>query len=210
MSLINPEVGAIPLYLWDTAQENIVSILQEISDNQAAINPLYKFLVDQDLSSPQIESVLENNHLANVTIGAVTSRDDTNFDKTHIVTYIIECYAQGFNEPDPDNEGEYLPADKDAKARLKYLCAMVEYGLTQLKKYYLDLAEGEMAPDKITLEFNLVEDAAQSATPYAPATFQFVCLFPYSGKDFEGLPELRESFLDVQNWASEFLYPVDP
>jgi hypothetical protein len=86
---------------------------------------------------------------------------------------------------------------------------MVEYGLTKLENYYLSLSEGDIGPKNITLEFDKLEDPAQSATPYAPAEFQFVCDFPYSGADFTGLPELSELNMAAQTWASKFIYAPD-
>lgn len=213
MSLINPPVGAIPKYLWDSAQENIVAILQVVSDTQAALEPTYAFKPDMDLAEPQIEDVLIDeeaaNNIVNVTIGQVIPEDQSRYDKIHVVTYNVDCYTQGFNEEDPENPGTYLPPDKAAMARLKYLCAMVEYGLTQLKVFYLGLDANSMYPDTITLDFNPLEDASNSSTPYGAARFSFVCKFPYEYKDFEGLPELREFKLELEKWAAEFIYPPD-
>jgi hypothetical protein len=63
VSLVNPEPGAIPRYLWDVASENIVAILEEVSADQAAINSAYAFRVEQDLFRPTIEDITATNQL---------------------------------------------------------------------------------------------------------------------------------------------------
>lgn len=207
MSLITPEVGAISRYLWDVAQENIKDLLQAVSDAQAILNPDYKFFVEQDVFRPRIEFITQNNHLVNIYTGTVGSdANETNFDKTHVVTYNIDCYVQGKNEDDPDNPGSLIPADEVSVARLKYLCAMVEYGLTKLANFYQGLNSGEIMPDKIDLTFNPVDDSAESATPYAPARFQFICKFPYTPQDLENLPLIDETFADLTIWGSKHIY----
>lgn len=208
MSLITPEVGAVPKYLWDTAQENIKGLLQAVSDAQAILNSDYEFFVEMDVFRPRIETITQNNHLVNIYVGTVISdANETNFDKTHVVTYNIDCYVQGFNETNPDIPGTLIPADEVAVARLKYLCAMVEFGLTKLANFYMDLEEGQIVPDKIDLTFNPVDDAAESATPYAPARFQFVCKFPYTPQDLENLPNLSQVLVDLDIWGSSKIYP---
>lgn len=205
MSIINPESGAIPKYLWDTAQENIKEILEDISTAQALLNSDYAFTVTSDKYSPTIEELVSNNHLVNIYVTTVSSDGhETNFSKNHIVTYNIDCYVQGFNEDDPDTS-VLVPADEVAVARLKYQCAMVEYGLTNLANFYMDLRSGEIIPDKINLVFGTVEDASDSFTPYAPARFTFVCKFPYNPQDLEDLPDLSAFKTDLTNWASEYL-----
>jgi hypothetical protein len=206
MSIINPETGAIPRYLWDTAQEGIKIQLQAVSTSQAAINSDYAFTVEQDLYRPSIEDATINNHLVNIYIAQVTSDgNDTNFLKNHIVVYNIDCYVQGKYETDPDTSA-LVPADEVAVARLKYLCAMVEFGLTKLANFYKGLGSGNIMPDKIDLIFDPVVDAAESATPYAPARFTFTCKFPYTPQDLENLPDLDRAKADLTNWATEYIY----
>lgn len=207
MSLITPEVGAVPKYLWDTAQENIKGLLQAVSDAQAILNSDYEFFVEMDVFRPRIETITENNHLVNIYVGTVISdANETNFDKTHVVTYNIDCYVQGKNEDDPSNPGTLIPADEVAVARLKYLCAMVEFGLTKLATFYKGLQEGEIIADKIDLTFNPVDNSAESKTPYAPARFEFVCKFPYTPQDLENLPLIDETFADLSTWGSKHIY----
>lgn len=205
MSIINPESGAIPRYLWDTAQDNMKSILEDVSTAQAAINADYAFTVINDKYSPTIEELVADNHLVNIYVAQVVSDGhETNFSKNHIVTYNIDCYVQGFNEDDPETS-ILVPADEVAVARLKYQCAMVEYGLTKLSNFYMGLNSGEIIPDKIDLIFGTVEDASDSFTPYAPARFKFICKFPYDPQDLENLPDLSAFKVDLTNWASEYL-----
>ena len=200
MSIINPEMGAIPRYLWDIAQDGIKEILEEVSTAQAAINSEYEFLVENDRYRPTLESLVKENHLVNIYVGAVRSDDaETNFAKNHVVTYNIDCYVQGFDEDDPTT-GNLVPADEAAVQRLKYLCAMVEFGLTKLANFFMKLPANNIWPDKIDLTYNPVDDAAESGTPYAPARFQFVCKFPYVPQDLE-LPELTEINVTLEDWA---------
>lgn len=207
MSLITPEVGAIPRYLWDVAQENIKGLLEVVSIAQTILNPDYAFVVEQDVFRPTIEDITQNNHLVNILVAQVVSDgNETNFDKTHVVTYNIDCYVQGKNEDDSDNPGSLIPADEVAVARLKYLCAMVEFGLTNLANFYQGLESGEIMPDKIDLTFNPVDDAEDGSTPYAPARFQFVCKFPYTPQDLENLPDLSQVLVDLNVWGSSKIY----
>ncbi|MCK5613745.1 hypothetical protein KAR91_68405 [Candidatus Pacearchaeota archaeon] len=206
MGIINPEVGAIDQYLWVKAQEGIKLSLEAVRDAQKAINNDYDFDVHENLYRPTIEKI-ENKALVNILIAQVVSdANETNFDKTHNVTYNIDCYVRGRNEDDPDSPGSLVPADEVAVERLQYLCAMVEFGLTKLANFYQGLNSGEIIPDKIDLTFNPVDDAAEAATPYAPARFQFVCKFPYTPQDLENLPVLEQSFIDLSEWASRFIY----
>ncbi len=207
MSLINPEANAIDRYLWDIAQDSIKTILKAVSSDQAAINPEYEFFVEKDLFRPTIESLVENNHLVNILVGTVTSDEfETNFDKNHIVTYKIDCYVQGKNE---DDAGTLIPPDEAAVERLKYLCAMVEFGLTKLANFYFNnrALVNKVVPDKIDLTFNSVDDSENATTPYAPASFNFVCKFPYESQDLENLPVLEQALIDLTTWASKFIYP---
>lgn len=203
MSLINPEAEAIDRYLWDYAQESIQALLQVISTGQTAINPAYKFVVVKNQYRPSIESLTENNHLVNIIIGQVISDGlESNFNKNHVVTYNIDCFVQGFNE---DDAGNLVPADEAAVDRLTYLCAMVEFGLTKLANYYLDDSRftNKIVPEKLDLTFNPVDDASDSATPYAPARFSYVVKFPYEPQDLENLPLLEATKLTFQNFASQ-------
>lgn len=206
MGVIDPEPAAIDQYLWVIAQGGIKISLEAVSAAQTLINPLYEFEVEEDLYRPTIEQI-ENKALVNILIGSVISNEnETNFNKTHVVTYNIDCYVRGKNEDDPGAPGSLVPADEVAVQRLKYLCAMVEFGLTNLANFYEGLESGEIMPDKIDLTFNPVDDAAESATPYAPARFTFVCKFPYDAQDLENLPLIDRTKIDLTNWASEFIY----
>lgn len=206
MGIINPEVGAIQNYLWVTAQNGIADSIEAIRVDQVAINPEYDFNIYQNLFRPTIEDVGEHG-MVNIIIGDVNSDDhETNFDKTHVVTYRIDCYWRGQNEDDPDDPGSLVPADEVAVQRLQYLCAMVEYALTKLANFYQGLVSGQIVPDKISLTFNPMDDPSESATPYAPARFEFVCKFPYESQDLENLPSLDELFVDLTTWASEIGY----
>jgi len=204
MGIINPETGAISNYLWVGAQEGIATILEGVSTAQSVINPDYAFQVHKNLYRPSIEDI-ENAMMVNVLIAKVDSTDEDHFSETHIVTYNIDCYVRGKNEDDPDNPGSLVPADEVAVQRLHYLCAMVESGLTNLYNFYLGLASGEIMPDKISLVFNPVDDASESATPYAPARFEFICKFPYTAQDLTGLPDLEQTFLDLGTWSVRVL-----
>lgn len=205
MGVINPESGAVPVYLWVQAQQGIKTILEGIRDTQVAINSDYDFDVYTNLYRPSIEQI-ENKALVNILIATVTSDEhETNFSKNHVVTYNIDCYVRGKNEDDPDNPGSLVPADEVAVERLYYLCAMVEYALTKLANFYKGLSSGNIYSDKIDTTFNPVEDASESATPYAPARFQFVCKFPYVPQDLENLPDLEQVILNLKDWAIKVL-----
>lgn len=200
--LIDPENGAISNFLWVEAQEGIKIILEGISDIQKAINPDYEFQVHKNLYRPSIEQI-ENTALVNIRIGNVATKIETNFDETDVVTFFIDCYVRGRNEDDPDNFGSLVPADEAAVERLNYLVAMVRYGITALSNFYLGLNSGEIIPGKIGIVFNPVEDAADSATPYAPAQITFTCEFPYERADLTNLPELEAVKATLSNWASQ-------
>lgn len=201
MGIIKPETGAIANYLWVQAQEGIALSIQAVQDAQVLINPDYAFDVHQNLYRPTIEHL--TGAFVNIHIQSVRSADgETNFNKTHIVTYNIDCYVLGKNEDDPDELRDLVPADEAAVQRLHYLCAMVEFALTKLANFYHSMGSGQIIPDKIDLNFNPVVDATESATPYAPARFQFVCKFPYNAQDLTGLPDLDQAFIDIGTWAS--------
>lgn len=200
--LIDPETGAIENFLWVDAQEGIRIVLQGISDSQKAYNPDYEFDVYKNLYRPKIEDITKF-AMVNIRIGNVTTEDETNFDATDIVPFLIDCYVRGENENDPDNPGSLVPADEVAVERLYYLVAMVRYGITALANFYLGLSSGEITPEKIQIAFNPVEDAEDSATPYAPAQVTFNCRFPYEHADLSGLPELEAVKADLTIWASQ-------
>lgn len=209
MPLIDPPVGAIDRYLWDKAQDSIVDILKAVSTDQAALNPDYAFIVDKDKYLPTIEDITLNNHYVNIYVATVVSDEfENNFSKNHIVTYNIDLYIKGENTDDPDNPGSLIPPDEAAVAKLKYLAAMVEYGLTKLANFYMSNADlvNKIMPGKIDLTLNPVVDVNEGAFPYAPARFQFVNKFPYEAQDLENLPALTDSLVDLANWASEFSY----
>lgn len=201
MGIITPPPGAIPNYLWVQAQQGMKAILKAVSADQELFNSDYKFRVETNLYRPTIEEI-ENVALVNILIREVTSDEhETNFAKNHVVKYNFDCYVRGQNEDDPDNPGSLVPADEVAVERLQYLCAQVEYGLTELVNFYQGVLPGDIYPDKLDLTFNPVEDAAESATPYAPARFEFICKFPYSPKDLENLPALTEVLTNLADWA---------
>ena len=205
MGIINPEAGAIANYKWVEAQEGIATALEAVSTAQAVINSLYYFQVEKNLYRPTIESIY-NVSLINILIASVTSDgNETNFSKNHIVTYHIDCYVRGKNEDDPDNPGSLVPADEVAVERLHYLCAMVEYGLTNLANFYQSLNSGEIMPDKINLIFNPIDDSSNAAEPYAPARFEFVCKFPYVPQDLQNLPDLKKAFVDMQEFIGKIV-----
>jgi hypothetical protein len=200
--LIDPESGAIENFLWIQAQEGIKIALEGISNIQKAINPDYEFQVHKNLYRPHIEQI-ENTAMVNIRIGSVATKNETAYDATHTVTYFIDCYVRGRNEDDPDNPGSLVPADEAAVERLNYLVAMVHYGITALANFYFGLNSGEIIPGKIGIVFNPVEDAEDSATPYAPAQITFTCEFPYENADLTGLPELEAVKADLTSWASQ-------
>ena len=201
MGIIKPETGAIANYLWVQAQEGIALSIAAVRDSQNTINPDYYFDIHQNLYRPTIEDLV--GQFVNIIVQSVSSADgETNFNKTHIVTYNIDCYVLGKNEDDPDELRSLVPADEVAVQRLQYLCAMVEFALTKLANFYHSMGSGNIIPDKIDLNFNPVDDASESATPYAPARFQFVCKFPYNAQDLTGLGDLDQAFIDIGKWAS--------
>lgn len=200
--LIDPETGAIENFLWVQAQEGIRIVLQGISDSQKDYNSDYEFTVHKNMYRPKIEDVTKFG-MVNIRIGNITTEDDTNFDATDIVPFLIDCYVRGENENDPDNPGSLVPADEVAVERLYYLVAMVRYGITMLENFYQSLSSGEIMSGKIGIAFNPVEDAEDSATPYAPAQVTFTCRFPYNYTDLSGLPELEAVKADLTKWASQ-------
>lgn len=204
MGVIKPETGAIPNFLWVEAQEGIQTLLEGVSTAQALLNPDYAFKVYSNLYRPSIENI-ENTSMVNIRIGQVQSKDETNFEMTQTVTYFIDCYVRGMNEDDPDNVGSLVPADEVAVQRLHYLASMVFFGMTNLANFYMGLNSGEIVPGKIGVIFNAVEDAADSATPYAPAQITFTCDFPYVAQDLINLPEYESTLIDLNTWAARIL-----
>lgn len=199
--LIDPETGAIEHFLWVQAQEGIRIILQAISDAQVAINSNYQFDVYKNKYSPKIEDI-SNFMMVNIRIGNITTEDETDFEDTDIVPFVIDCYVRGQDENDPDNPGSLVPADEAAVERLYHLVAMVRYAITALDNFYLSLSSGQIVPGNIQIAFNPVEDAEDSATPYAPAQVTYTCRFPYEHADLTGLPELEAVKADLTTWAS--------
>ena len=204
MGIINPETGAIANYKWVQAQEGIVTYLEAVSTAQEVLNPLYAFEVHKNMYRPTIETIY-NKAFVNILIASVTSEQETSFDKTHVVTFHIDCYVRGRYEDDPVIAGALVPADEAAVERLHYLCAMVEYGLTYLYNFYLSLNSGEIMPQKMGLVFNPVDDPENAAEPYAPARFEFVCKFPYEHQDLKNLPELKKAFVDMQDFIGKIV-----
>ncbi len=205
MGVVNPEIGAIKNYLWVSAQSGIAHAIELVKNSQVAINPDYDFEIYENKYQPALEKV-GSKAFVNILIDSVDSMDDTNFGKTHIVTYNIDCYVRGENEENPEELGPLVPADQVAVQRLYYLCAMVEFALTKLANFNFGIDSGDVVPGKIRLSFDPVSDAGDSLTPYAPARLSFDCKFPYEAQDLENLPELQESCINFEDWASEFIY----
>jgi len=205
MGVVSPESTAIQQYVWVLFQQGIKAALQAISDAQELINPSYKFKVETNLYRPTIEEI-ENMALVNILVDNIQAGLVTDFSKNHIVTYNIDCYVRGENDTDVEDGVSLIPADEVAVERLHYLCAQVEYGLTKLENYYMGISPGDVRPGSLSLSFSPVEDASQSATPYAPARFILSCEFPYTPKDHENLPSIEQTFLSMDDWASRFIY----
>ncbi len=205
MGVVNPESNAIQQYIWVIFQQGIKSALQAISDAQEIINPSYRFRVATNLYRPTIEEI-ERMAFVNILIDNIQGGHVTDFSKNHVVTYNIDCYVRGQNDLDVDDGVSLIPADEVAVERLHYLCAQVEYGLTKLDSYYMGLSGGDVKPGNMSLTFNPVEDASETATPYAPARFTLECMFPYTPQDLENLPSIETTFISMEQWASRFNY----
>jgi len=204
MGVVTPETGAIDNYLWVGAQNGIAEAIEIVRDVQKAINIDYDFDIFQNKYRPSIEEI-EDKAFVNILIDSVVSGSyDSNFSKTHTVTYNVDCYVRGKNED--HGASTLVPADEVAVQRMHYLCAMVEYALTSLVNFDFGIDSGKIAPGKISLQFDPVDNASESATPYAPSRFQFVCDFPYEPQDLEDLPDLKIAFLNFGTWASQYDY----
>lgn len=204
MSLINPEPGAIPKFLWDVAQEDIISVLEEIRDNQAAINPDYSFEVKHDLYLPTIEDLASSNNFVNVYISTVFPEKDSFFESNQIVRYHIDNYVQGSNELDPGDPNILIPPDQAAVERLKYQVAMCYFAMKKLQNYYLKnetIFENKIDPGSLRITLNPVENAEDGATPYAPARITFDCSFPYFAQDLEDLPDLESVLMNLPTFS---------
>jgi len=199
MSYIDPsEPGAIPNYLWVKAQDGIRATLQEVSDNQSALNSSYKFEVKTNLWRPVLEDD-DNAKLANILIGRVREENKTARLKNHVVEYYVDCHVRSADESG-------IPADERAVEWLQYLTAMVEFGLSWLERYYKSLGSGQIAPRSLTLEYDVVDGADEATQVYAPARFIYTCAFPYSAQDFVNLPDLEKTRVTLDNFATEITY----
>jgi hypothetical protein len=205
MPLINPETGAVEQYIWVVFQQGLKAALQAVSDAQALINPAYKFRVETNLYRPTIEQI-ENQALVNILIDGYDPMNSTQSIEDHLVSFHFDCYVRGRNENDPDNPGSLIPADQVAVERLHYLCAQVGYGIKKLEDYYMGLSDNKQVNrGKLSLKFNPVDDAAESATPYAPARFTLECSFPYTSADLT-LVDITQTLITLPEWASRFTY----
>ena len=119
------------------------------------------------------------------------------------IAFFLDCYVRGQNEDDLDGIVSLVPADEVAVERLHYLVAMVYNGITSLANFYQGLGSGEIIPGKIGVIFNPVENAGESAEPYAPAQITFECDFPYECQDLISLPEFESAKLDLGIWATQ-------
>ncbi len=203
MGIIDPETGAIANFLWVSAQEGIVKILETISKEQSDINSDYYFKVQKNNYKPEVDDFEDNQLMVNVRIAKVDTVDDTSFGSTHEVTFYIDCYSRGKIEDDPDEVGSLVPSDDVAVQRLHYLLAMVLNGMTNLKYIYKGLSQGNITPGKLGIVFNPVPDAENTAETYAPAQITFMCKFPYEAQDLQNLPEYESTLADFTSWASQ-------
>jgi hypothetical protein len=204
MPLINPETGAVEQYIWVVFQQGLKTALQAVSDAQALINPAYQFRVETNFYRPTIEQI-ENQALVNILIDGYDPMNVTNAEENHLVSFYFDCYVRGRNESDPDNPGSLIPADQVAVERLNYLCAQVGYGIKKLEDYYMGITVKQVQRGKLSLKFNPVDDAAESATPYSPARFTLECSFPYSSADLTGV-DITDTLITLPEWASRFTY----
>jgi hypothetical protein len=205
MPLVNPEPSAIEQYVWVIFQQGLKTALEAVSTAQTAINPAYQFRVETNLYRPAIEDI-ENQALVNILIDGYDPDNVTQSREDQLVTFYFDCYVRGKNENDPDNPGSLVPADQVAVERLHYLCAQVGYGIKKLENYYMGLSDNkEVNRGKLSLKFNPVDDAAESATPYAPARFTLECSFPYTAADGQGI-DITDTLITLDEWASSFSY----
>lgn len=199
MLIIDPERGAIPNYIWVAVQENMVKSLKVVSKDQGSINEDYAFVVQKNKMLPSTEDFEKNNYFVNSLIAsAIPDNKSTNFDENQDVIFHFDLYVRGENEDDGVNP--LVPADDAAVQRLQYLAAMVQATITNLKNFYQGLSSGQIAPGRVSVVFNPVDDPEDSSTPYAPARVIFPCKFPYRAVDLNGLPALEAVRIAFQNW----------
>jgi len=188
-----------PLYA--RAVDEMVAILQNTADNDAALNHAFYFEVSKYRSRPYIES-LHNKAFVNIRIDKIeTDGSQTSIhSRVHKVTFNIDLYAKGNN-----NDEEY--EDTAAAERLIWLIAQVETAIYNLKNSNFGLATGEIvrAAADYSCQFYSTESDESSST-YSPARISFTCTFPYKFQEFapDSLSSIETGLL--KDWSLLFRY----
>jgi len=199
---------ATSMPLWVTAQNAIVSALQDVSTRDAAINPALAFDVAKNLYIPQIMEIT-NKALVNVRIASITADTKTAVyaHKQNRVTFNCDLYCLGANTDDGIN---IIPSDENAIARLHYLTAQVEAGLTDAKNNLLGLTNSQIYRNIATeIIFFDVEVLRQSTFTYAPARISLDAIIIQEVLDSNEYPTLERIGItpqQIEGWSIIYTY----
>lgn len=191
---------SIEMPLYAQAISGIKAALEEVAQDEAAINPALNFLISANRSRPYIEGV-KNKALVNVLLFKVgTDPKSSSHNKIHRAVYHLDMYVRGTNS-------ELTPPDEAAMERLHLLTAQVEYAITRMKNHRMGLAVGEISPEVETTLQYYPHEGEDSAGVYAPARFEMVCKFPYTVPDDAERTDLSRIDIELlEEWTVRFDY----
>lgn len=202
---------AIDYPLWTTLKANIVTALNEIATEEAAVSPARNFIVQQNRWRPWVEQQ-QKVALVNVLVQTVIQdgeRSSARVSSLDNVTVFVDMYALG-------RGGSVLPADEIASDRIDLLVNQVREGLYRLKNAYfnfpVDQADGPVIDSD--LDFTLTyydQENEQTTGQYAPARWAFdvqLAYIPTDNNDYNNLEELNVSVKDdtLEAYSLRFEY----
>jgi hypothetical protein len=206
-------MAGIAYPLWSTLKDNVVTILESIATEEAAIDPGRNFVVERDRWRPWIEAQ-RNVPLVIVSVQTATENRDrtgnrrSSFDDVQVN---VDMYVMG-------PEGEIDPPDVVAAKRLDLLIAQVRAGLTRLAETDFGFAKDAQYGypiDRSETAFQCTyydQENEQASGQYAPARWAFtvgLAFIPNDNNTYNAFTELNISVKDedLEQFAVRFTYP---
>jgi hypothetical protein len=191
-------ITEIPIF--DTLQDNIVQVLKDQADEDAAFNPGYNFEVYSDRSVPFTGS--KSRVVVNVSLPKI----DPVSQKSAYRNFITQNCLFGINFFVEAVETELEKSDIIVTKRRFLLAAQIINALTNNKNVNLGLKKIDININ-LQVEFQDKINDRTSSSIVAPGNIIFMAEIPFKTADLENLPELTTLQLDVSGiWKTIFNY----
>ena len=199
--IINPPVGAIPVYPWMIAQDFYVSIVEAIRDSQALLDPSFDFEVSKNRLQPYIEDDSKD-MLVNLMIGNRQDENVTMHGKDVRITYAFEFLVR------TRDDNTYKAGPKVVEMG-QYLAAMIEEGVTALYNNVDPVIDvGAMQPMGFTVVMAKPEDVRQTSSLFMFGSANLEVRFGIEYGDWTDLPKLQEYIASID--GNDYLFTPNP